>query len=392
MASNLHHDNGSRRKGSRRAAAPSRDNGRRPLRFGVIGAGHIAQNAVLPAFAHTRGVCELTAIVSGDPKKQRSLARKYGLDHVFGYEVFDEACRSDIFDAVYIALPNSMHREYTERAAAAGLHVLCEKPMATTAADCQAMIDATRGAGVCLMIAYRLHFEAANLQAAHIARSRKIGDVRLFHSVFCLQAREGNIRLDPELGGGPLWDIGIYCINAARYIMGDEPVEVSAIGASGDDPRFREVEEAFGVVLRFPGGRLATFTCSFGAADAGWYQVVGTKGNLLVKPAYEYEEALVHELTVGDRTRRRAFPKRDQFAPELLYFAECVRNGVDPEPGGAEGLIDVRIIEAIRDSARTGNRVMLPQLPRDKEPELSQERRLPPVRKPRLVHSEPGHR
>lgn len=378
------------RNGSHNGRAP-RGEGERPIRFAVVGAGHIAQVAALPAFAHARGECELTAIVTDDPKKQRELARKYELKHVFGYEMFDEACRSDIFDAVYIAQPNSMHREYTERAAEAGIHVLCEKPLAVTTGECESMIEAARRAGVTLMTAYRLHFEAGNLEAIKIARSGKLGELRLFNSSFTMQARAGNIRLDRDLGGGPLMDIGIYCINAARYIFGEQPLDVMAMGVRGDDPRFDEVEEGFGVIMRFPGERLATFTCSFGAADAGWYEVIGTKGSLRLDPAYEYAEALEMQLTVGERTTRRKFGKRDQFAPELIYFARCIREGTDPEPGGVEGMIDVNIIEAIKASARIGRRITL-ELPDEPMPSPSQEMRRPPVRKPEEVRVASGHR
>jgi glucose-fructose oxidoreductase len=362
----------------------------RPVRFAVVGCGHIAQNAVLPAFDHADG-CELTAIFSEDPEKQRRLARLYGVEEVFEYDDFDDACRDEVFDAVYIALPNSMHAEYTIRAARAGIHVLCEKPMATSVEECAAMIRACRRSDVRLMIAYRLHFEKANLKAMEIARSGRLGELRLFNSVFSMQVKEDNIRTRTELGGGPLFDLGVYCINAARYLFEDEPIDVVAAAAQGDDPRFEEVEEAMSAILRFPGERLATFTCSFGAADSGFYQLIGTEGDLCLDPAYEYEGELTHMLTIGDRTHEQEFPKRDQFAPELIYFADCVRRGIDPEPGGPEGMIDVAIVRAIFESARTGRRVPIRGLPIDETPEPEQEIRRRPVRKRPLVHAESAH-
>ena len=215
------------------------------------------------------------------------------------------------------------------------------------------------------MVAYRLHFEEANLEAARIVRSGPAGRApRIFSSLFTMQVEDpGNIRLKAASGGGTLYDIGIYCINAARTVFRAEPEEVVAFRATGPDARFREVDEMTSAVLRFPGERLATFTSSFGAADRGLYTVVGTKGSLDVEPAFEYAEAITHRLRIGKRTERKRFPKRDQFAPEIVYFSDCVREGRDPEPSGAEGLADVRVIEALGRSAAEGRPVRLPPPP-----------------------------
>src|SRR5262249_49834027 len=158
-----------------------------------------------------------------------------------------------------------------------------------------------------------------------VVRSGRLGEPRLFDSVFTMQVEEGNIRLGPpEKGGGPLYDIGVYCVNAARYLFRAEPSEVFAWSASIGERRFAEAPEMVSAILRFPVERFAAFTCSFGAADSGWYQVGGTKGVLRVDPAYEYAEQLKHQLTVDGKTTRRTFKKKDQFAPELLYFSDCV--------------------------------------------------------------------
>ena len=323
-----------------------------------MGLGHIAQAAVLPAFAHASRNSELAALVSDDDVKLRKLGRRYGVRARYNYAQLDE-CLAGGIDAVYIALPNHLHRDYTERAARAGVNVLCEKPLALTEKDCEAMIRAADRGGVKLMVAYRLHFEAANLSALDAVTSRTIGDPRIFNSVFTMQVQDGNIRLRREAGGGTLWDIGIYCINAARNLFRDEPVEVFASTANNGEKRFREVDEMTTAVLRFPKERLASFTCSFGAADVSAYQVVGTKGDVRVDPAYEYKGLLKQVITVEGRTRERVFPKRDQFAPELLHFSDCVLTGRDPQPGGREGLADVRIIRALYRSARTGRPVRL---------------------------------
>src|SRR5438132_3880640 len=312
-------------------------NSGKKVRYAVVGLGYIAQIAVLPAFKHARN-SELRALVSSDPKKLKELGRKYVVSNTYSYEDYASCLESGEVDAVYIALPNVMHREYTERAARAGIHVLCEKPMAITEQECESMIEAAQRNRVKLMIAYRLHFEEANLRAVDIVNSGKLGRPRIFNSVFSQQVKEGDIRLQKELGGGTLYDIGIYCINAARYLFGEEPEEVSAFTGNNGEERFQEVEEACSAILRFPQDKLAGFTSSFGAADVSAYEVVGTKGILRVDPAYEFAESLEHELIIKGETQRRMFPKRDQFAPELLYFSNCIKNNQDPEPSEAEGL------------------------------------------------------
>ena len=253
---------------------------KRKVRYAVVGLGYIAQAAVLPAFAHAQDNSELVALVSGEDDKLKKLARKYKVKRTYTYEQYADCLSSGEIDAVYIALPNNMHASYAEGAAQAGIHVLCEKPMAVTQQECQAMIDAAERAKVKLMIAYRLHFEKGNLSAVETVKSGQIGEPRIFRSAFCQQVAAGNSRLQGDLGGGPLYDIGIYCINAARYLFGAEPQEVFAYAATGKDERFREVQEMSAAVMRFPDERLATFTCSFGAADRSTYEVIGTKGVL----------------------------------------------------------------------------------------------------------------
>jgi predicted dehydrogenase len=354
------------------------------VRYAVVGLGHIAQVAVLPAFGNARRNSKLAALVSGDPVKRGELSLQYKVERAYSYEQYDEMLRSGEVDAVYIALPNSLHAEYAIRAAQAGVHVLVEKPMAVSAEQCERMAKAARDAGVKLMVAYRLHFERANLEAIEVARSGRIGEPRLFSSTFTMHVVSGNIRLKKALGGGTLYDIGIYCINAARGLFRDEPVEVraSAAGTLG------EVEETLSAVLRFPGERLAAFTCSFGAADVSEYRLVGTKGDLALEPAYEYAMALQHRLTLDGERKERRFAKRDQFAPELLYFSDCVLKNHQPEPGPDEGLADVRIIEALYRSANSGQPVELGPYEKRERPSLEQEIRRPPIEKPRTVHTQ----
>jgi glucose-fructose oxidoreductase len=357
---------------------------RKQVRYAVVGLGHIAQVAVLPAFGNARRNSRLAALVSGDPVKLDELGKKYNLERRCSYDQYDELLKSGDIDAVYIALPNSLHAEYAIRAAQAGVHVLVEKPMAVTEEQCEHMAQAARDARVKLMVAYRLHFERANLEAIEVARSGRIGEPRLFSSTFTMHVVPGNIRLQRALGGGTLYDIGIYCINAARALFRDEPVEVRAMAAGS----IGQVEETLSGVLRFPGERVAAFTCSFGAADVSEYRIVGTKGDLALEPAYEYAMALQHRLTLGGERKERRFAKRDQFAPELLYFSDCVLKNHDPEPGPEEGLADVRVIRALYRSVQSGQPVELGRYERRERPSLEQEIRRPPVDKPRTVHTQ----
>ncbi len=292
-------------------------------------------------------------------------------------------------DAVYIAAPNSEHARYACLAAEAGVHVLCEKPLGVTERECLVMINACERAGVRLMTAYRLHFEAANLHALKIVRSGQIGEPRVFSSVFSYQIKDAqNIRLRRDTGGGPLHDIGIYCINAARTLFGAEPVEVQGWELQSGDERFSQVQEGICAVLRFSSGQIASFTCSFGAAATGWYQLVGTKGDVCVSPAYEYSEGLEFQVTVGERTREKKFAKRDQFAAELSYFSECILRGAAPEPSGQEGLADVRVIQAILRSIERGRAIEVRSATDVRHPSPRQRIDRPAIaREPKLVHA-----
>ena len=348
------------------------------VRYAVIGLGWIAQEVVLPGFEDAKH-SRLAALVTGDPKKAEKLGEEYEISQIVGYERYDELLRSGTIDAVYIALPNNMHKEYTIRAAQAGIHVLCEKPMADTVAECEEMIRAAEQSKVKLMIAYRLHFEPANLNAIERVQRGEIGEPRIFSSVFTQQVAEGNIRLQKALGGGPLMDMGVYPINACRYLFRDEPVEVTGVGANSGDPRFREVHEMVTGVLRFPQERLAIFTCSFGAAPADAYQVVGTKGELWLKAAYDYHEKLKMTVKVKDQEKETAFDKVDQFGGEIDYFSQCVLEHREPEPSGYEGLADVRIVEALLESMRSGKPVKLGPFEKRTRPSETQKMEKSPV-------------
>jgi predicted dehydrogenase len=377
-------------QGKRNSARSAGRSGKRRVRYAVVGLGHIAQVAVLPAFRHAAENSELVALVSGDPVKRDALARRYRLSKVYDYRGYADCLAEKEIDAVYIALPNHLHRDYAVAAAEAGKHVLCEKPLAVTEKECEEIIDAASRNGVRLMTAYRLHFEGANLEAIETVRSGKLGVPRIFASVFTMPVEdEDNIRLGPgEKGGGPIYDIGIYCINAARYLFRAEPSEVFAWWATRESKKFAKTHEMISCQLRFPEERLASFTCSFGAADEGWYEVIGTKGSLHLDPAYEYAQPLELSVTVDGRTRKQRFAKRDQFAAELVHFSDAVLRGKDPEPSGREGLADIRVIRALLESAESRRPVRLDEFERRRRPLPSQEIHKPPVSKPRLIHVE----
>jgi glucose-fructose oxidoreductase len=200
-----------------------------------------------------------------------------------------------------------------------------------------------------------------------------------------MTVRANDIRTKQETGGGTLYDIGVYCINAARYLFRAEPNEVMAISVNSGTSKLREIDETTGAVLRFDGERVAAFVTSFNSSDVGSYRIVGTKGQLVVDPAYEYAEGLAYELTVDGKTTRKRIGKRDQFAPELLYFSDCILRDREPEPSGEEGLQDVRVVQALYESARTGKVIRLPGFERTKRPTGKQRIVRPGVPKPALV-------
>jgi predicted dehydrogenase len=363
----------------------SKKHNTRKIRYAVIGLGHLAQVAVLPAFAHLPNA-EIAALVTGDKRKAGVLARRYRVKNVYDYNQYEECLATDI-DAVYIVLPNHQHCEFTVRAAKAGVHVLCEKPMAVSVAECRTMIAAMRHARRKLMIAYRLHFEKSNLESIAAGQSRKLGKLRFFSSDFGQQILGSNVRLTEPTrkGGGPVFDMGVYCINAARYLFRAEPTEVWATSASTGEARFRRAEEMTTVTMRFPEERLASFTASFGCADIGRYTLVGTKGVLTADPGYEYAEGLGFQIKIGDKTEKREYPKRDQFAAQISYFSGCILNNREPEPSGQEGLADIRVVEGVYKAVKSGRMVKLPAFDKRPRPSLSQEIRKQPHGKPNTV-------
>lgn len=358
------------------------------VRYAIVGLGWIAQETVLPSFKSMKH-SELAALVTDDPEKARELSSKYKVSTVVDYNGYDELLRSGNIEVAYIAVPNHLHKDFTVRTARAGVHVLCEKPMADNVAECEQMIRACEENGVKLMIAYRLHFEPSNLNVIERIKNGEIGQPKIFSSVFSQQTPEGNTRLKKAEGGGPLMDLGVYQINAARYLFQDEPAEVTAVGANTGDPRFTEVHELATGILRFPGDRMAVFTCSFGASSTDSYQVVGTTGELVLKPSFEYGEKPKLTLKIERKQKEHTFDTTDQFGGEIEYFSDCILNGKDPEPSGYEGLADIRVVEALLKSMRSGQPVKLEPYHKSKRPSEDQVVDKPPVKyEKNLVNAE----
>ncbi len=347
------------------------------IRYAVVGAGWISQIAFMPGVEQT-GNSEMTAIVSGNRAGAEKLAKFHGIKHVFGYEDYDKMLAQGIVDAVYIGLPNSQHADYTIRAAQAGVHALVEKPLAVSVAECEAMIAAADKAGVWLMTAYRLHNEPGTLEILDLIRNGAIGAPRIFNSVFAFNMVPGNHRLKAEHWGGPLQDLGVYCLNAARHVFAAEPLEAAAMIASGDgDQRFTEVEEMVAATLRFPGGRLAHFTASFGADSIDEYRIVGTEGQIVASPGYRFETPVSYRLTRGGKVTEKTFPQYDHFSGQTAYFSDCILKGQRPEPDGGDGLNDVRAMLAIEAAARTGKSQKIVSAPRRVYPTQDMARTFP---------------
>lgn len=354
------------------------------IRYAVVGAGWISQEAFLPGVAQS-GNSTIAAIVTGDLEKGAKLAAFHGIPQVVSYADYDALLASDAVDAVYIALPNSMHADYAIRAAQAGKHIMVEKPLAVSEAEGEAMIAAADAAGVFLMTAYRLHNEPGTLAVLDHIRQGHIGTPLIFQSLFSFQMAAGNHRLEAAHWGGPLQDVGVYCVNAARHIFGEEPIEATAsLNQPEGDPRFGEIEASIAATLRFPSGGLAQFVCSFGAAAVDNYRVVGAAGDIELDPGFKFDCAMKMRLRRDGVTQETTFPQTDHFGAQVAYFSDCISAGTPPEADGAEGLADMRALLAIEAAAKTGQpqRIQSPPRPRHPTPDML---RLSPVTAHRLL-------
>jgi len=349
------------------SSLPNPDPVNRRLGIAVVGIGRLTLEQIMPGFGQSRHA-RVTALVSGDRAKARTVAAQYGVPetHLYDYANFDRLRDNPDVDAVYIVLPNNMHMEYTLRAAQAGKHVLCEKPMATSSADAARMVEGCRTAGRTLMIAYREQYDPYHRAMIGMLRNKEHGPVRLITAVNTQNqgdpAQWRQIR--SQAGGGSLPDIGLYCLSAARYLTGEEPVEITAqLTQPKDDPRFREVEDTCAFTLRFPSGIVAQCSSTYSAYESRHLRMMAADGYVELDPAFAYEGLTMRigrKAGQAHAVEQRKFSEHNQFAREMDHFAECIRAGRQPHTPGEEGLQDQRLMEAIYQAAQAGSAVRLP--------------------------------
>ncbi len=339
------------------------------LGVAVVGLGALALENIIPGFAEAKSV-RLVALVSGEPDKARIVAAQHGVPekNIYDYANFDRIKDNPEIDLVYIVLPNALHAEFTIRAAQAGKHVLCEKPMAATVAEAQSMVDACKAARRSLMIAYRLQYTPEHRTIIQMARSKAYGSVRMIEAVNGQNdAPNGQWRQIKALaGGGSLPDVGLYCLNAFRYITGEEPVAISAqMTQPKNDPRFREIEDVACFTLRFPSGVVASGTSAYSFHESRFLRVHAETGWFGIDPAFGYDNlqlAINRKAGKASATETRRFPPKSQFAEEMDAFAASLHAGQEPRTGGAEGLQDMKLMAAIYQAASGGGVVSLPEV------------------------------
>lgn len=335
---------------------------KRKLGYAVVGLGSYATRQIMPQFKNCDHA-QLVALVSGTPGKLERYGAEYGIPktHRYSYATYDTIRNNPDIDVVYVVLPNSMHAEYSIRASQAGKHVMCEKPMATTAAEAEAMIAAARKANRKLMIGYRCHFEQHNLRATELVKTGFVGRPTLITAEHGFYAPAGIWRLDKAMsGGGSLMDIGIYSLNAARYLAGEEPVELVATEwTDKSDPRFKNTEDRIDFQLKFPSGLIANCVSSYSSGHNA-FRVTGTKGWVGMEPATSYEGHQMWTRVDGKTEQvKLPAPRKNQFVAQLDHLPESLLTGIPLRASGEEGLRDMRLIEAIYRSARERRAVSL---------------------------------
>ncbi|MFC0386201.1 Gfo/Idh/MocA family protein [Muricoccus vinaceus] len=338
--------------------------------YAIIGLGRISVEEALPAFGEAKQ-SRPVALVSGSPEKAREVARRYGIPEsaVHSYEDMEKLRDNPDVKAVYIGLPNAMHREYTVRAAAIGKHVLCEKPMAATVEEAAEMVAACERARVKLMIAYRCQYEPYNREAIRIVRSGELGKLRSIQAVNTQsQGQVAQWRFNHRLaGGGALPDIGLYCLNATRYLTGEEPVDVFARTYSPPgDPRWSEIEESASFMLRYPSGVIANCLTQYDAFNDKSMTLHFERGTVEMPDAFAYHgQQMYVSQRAGSLTARtqRRMEAKNQFALEIDHFSECIRTDRRPHTPGEEGLQDQKLMVTIYRSASEGRPVEMPQPP-----------------------------
>ncbi|MBN3882084.1 MAG: Gfo/Idh/MocA family oxidoreductase [Nostoc sp.] len=345
----------------------------RRLGFAIVGLGRLTLEEIMPAFAECK-LAKPTALVSGDAAKANLVAQQYGIkpQSVYNYQNYDNLRNNPDVDVIYIVLPNSMHREYTVRGAKAGKHILCEKPMATTVEDAQQMIDACKQADRKLMIAYRCQYEPHHRAMIQMIRSKELGAIKVIQADNG-QNQGGDLnqwRLKRALaGGGSLPDVGIYCLNATRYLTGEEPIAISAqIFSTPGDPRFKEVEENVTFQLRFPSGILGICSTSYGFHEARRFRVFGSDAWAQLDPGFSYNglRMMISRKSptnsMAENVSEVRIGEKNQFALEIDHMADCVIQNKQPHTPGEEGLQDQKLIALIYEAAQTGKTITLPRV------------------------------
>ncbi len=331
----------------------------RKIRYAVVGAGWISQEAFLPAVPAAVN-SETVALVSGSPDTSAKLAAFHHIAQTVDYAGYDRLLAGEHIDAVYIALPNSMHADFAMRALRAGKHVMVEKPLATTLAESEAMIAAARASGAYLMTAYRLHFEPATCAMLGAVAAGDIGQPHYVSATFSFQTQMGNHRLQAGHWGGPLQDVGVYCVNAVRHIFAAEPIAVQANAMRpAGDARFSQVDQGLAATIHFGAGRIAQVFCSFGTALSESIRILGSAGEIVLDPAFRFESALHMTLRNAAGTLIKQFDHVDHFAGQIAYFSDCILHQSPPAPDGEEGLADMRVLLAIEKAAKTGETELL---------------------------------
>lgn len=318
--------------------------------WGILSTANIGRGAVIPAIAASENG-ELVAVASRDQARARDFAVANGIPRWHG--AYQALLDDPEVDAVYIPLPNSLHLEWTLRAVEAGKHVLCEKPLALTEAQCLEMDAAAARAGVTLMEAFMYRFHPRTEELVARTAGGELGAVRSIRSAFTFKlTKPGNIRLDPELGGGALMDVGCYCVNVSRTVAGAEPVLVQAQANWADSG----VDAELTGTLRFADGLLAHFDCALTQERTELVEVSGTEGTFRVPGAFlpGSGDVFLEEHRGRAGSADHPVAGADEYRLMVEHFARCVLEGTAPRYGAREAALNMRTIEALYRSARSG--------------------------------------
>jgi len=330
----------------------------RKLGVALVGLGSLSTNQIAPALQKTRN-CRLAGIVTGTPAKAEEWKKKYGIPDksVYNYKTMGRMADNKDIDIVYVVTPNALHLEHAVAAASAGKHVFCEKPMEISVERCQQMVDAVKKAGKMLGVGYRCQFEPNHLECVRLAKEKVLGDVKVIDANFGFAMGDPTQwRLKRDLaGGGSLMDVGIYCLQTARMLTGEDPIWINAAEVKTDAVKFKEVDETVMWQMKFPSGVVSNSVCTYNANGLAGFRAATTRSWFGLEPAYFYG---------GNRGRRGDgpeinMPPTDQFAVELEDFADCIINKKPTKVSGEMGTADVKFLMAIYESIKKGRPVTI---------------------------------